>query len=197
MLGAAAGVVAAIAVLPLLQRFSGTWFGPLEVPWLLVAGVAGLGLVAALLAALAPAVLASRQDVVAVLAGRRGEPKPSRLSPVIGVALLATGVATAVLGALEPGRETGIALAGAVSVVGMVLLVPLVLSWLGRLAGRLPLVLRYAVRDAADSAAAPPRPSRRWPPPWPPWSPSASAPPATPGRTKPPTSPRSPTAPAC
>ncbi|GAB3997995.1 FtsX-like permease family protein [Nocardioides marmoraquaticus] len=147
--GAVAGLVTAVALLPVLQRFSGTWFGPFDVPWLLLGGVAALGLVAALLVALAPAVLASRQDVVAVLAGRRGEPRPSRRSPVIGAVLLGLGVAAALVGALEPGREAVIAVAGAVSVVGMVLLVPLVLSWLGRLAGRLPLVLRYAVRDAA------------------------------------------------
>lgn len=149
LVGAVAGLGLSVLVLPVLQRFSTTWFGPFDVPWLLVAGVAGLGLVSALLAALVPAVLASRQDVVAVLAGRRGEPRPSRRSPVLGVVLLLVGVAAASVGALDAGRELFIAAGGLVSVLGMVLLVPLVLSLLGRGAGRLPLVLRYAVRDAA------------------------------------------------
>lgn len=147
--GAVAGTLLGVAVLPLVQRLSATWFGPVDVPWLLVLGVAGLGVLSALMAALVPAVLASRQDVVAVLAGRRGEPRASRRSPVVGAALLVVGVAAAVVGALGSGREVLVAVAGVSAVVGMVLLVPLVLDLLGRVAGRLPLALRYAVRDAA------------------------------------------------
>lgn len=147
--GAVAGTLLGVAVLPLVQRLSATWFGPVDVPVLLVLGVAGLGVLSALMAALVPAVLASRQDVVAVLAGRRGEPRPSRRSPVVGLALLVVGVGAAVLGALDSGREVLVAVAGVSAVLGMVLLVPLVLDVLGRLAGRLPLALRYAVRDAA------------------------------------------------
>ena len=40
-----------------------------------------------------PAFIASRQDVVAVLAGRRGDRAPSLRSPMLGVLLLAAGIA--------------------------------------------------------------------------------------------------------
>ena len=71
-------------LMPLVQRFSGTWFGPFEVPWPHLVGIAAFGLVSALLAAVVPAWIASRQDVVAVLAGRRGDRAPSLRSPVLG-----------------------------------------------------------------------------------------------------------------
>ncbi len=147
--GAVLGVGLAFAVEPLVQRLSDTWFGPFDVSARDVAGIAVLGLLSALLAALAPAWLASRADVVAVLAGRRGEGRPGRRSPVLGVLLLAAGVAGAVWGARSPGGETRIAAAAVATVLGMVLLVPLVVAGVGRVAARLPLSARYAVRDAA------------------------------------------------
>ena len=82
LLGSVLGIGAAWLLLPLVQRFSNTWFGPFDVPWPHLLGIAAFGLVSALLAAVVPAWIASRQDVVAVLAGRRGDRRPS---PVAGV----------------------------------------------------------------------------------------------------------------
>ncbi len=93
------GIGAARLLLPLVQRLSNTWFGPFDVPWSHLAGIAAFGLLSALLAAVVPAWIASRQDVVAVLAGRRGDRAPSLRSPVLGVVLLAAGVAGAAYGA--------------------------------------------------------------------------------------------------
>ncbi len=147
--GVLLGLGVAAAAMPLVQRLSGSWLGPFDVPWLPVLAVGAFGLVSALLAALAPAVMVARQDVVAVLAGRRGEARPSRVSPAIGGVLLALGVGGAAYGALTRGSELSIAVAAVLCVLGTVLLVPTVLSLLGRTAHRLPLVVRYAVRDAA------------------------------------------------
>lgn len=147
--GALLGLGVAAAAMPLVQRLSGSWLGPFDVPWLPVLAVLAFGLVSALLAALAPAMMVARQDVVAVLAGRRGEARPSRVSPVVGTLLLALGVAGSAYGALTRGSELFIAFAAVLCVLGVVLLVPLVLALLGRVARRLPLVVRYAVRDAA------------------------------------------------
>ena len=147
--GALGGIALARGIAPVVQHYSGSWLGPFDVPWLLVAVVAGCGLLAALLAAAAPAWLASRTDVVAVLAGRRGDAAPSTRSPLLGVVLLGTGVAGAVVGARkDSGGEAFIAGSAIVSVLGMVLIVPVVLGLLSRVGGRLPLPLRYAVRDA-------------------------------------------------
>ncbi len=149
---AAAGVVLGIGVaaaaIPLVQRLSGAWFGPFEVPWRVAAAIAAFGLLSAFLAAIVPAVIASRQDVVAVLAGRRGDRPPSLKSPLVGVVLLGAGVAGAGYGAVAE-QVNFIALSAVVSVLGTILLVPVVLSLLARVAARLPLPLRFAARDAA------------------------------------------------
>lgn len=150
VLGVVLGIGAGALALPLLQRFSGTWFGPFQVPWLQLLGIAGFGLVSALLAAVVPAWIASRQDIVAVLAGRRGDRPPSVRSPILGVLLLAAGVAGSWYGARSVGDGAFvIAVAALVSVLGTILVVPVVVAALARAAARAPLPLRYAVRDAA------------------------------------------------
>jgi putative ABC transport system permease protein len=149
-LGVGLGLGVAWLSLPLVQRFSSAWLGPYDVPWLHLLGIAGFGLVSALLAAVVPAWLASRQDVVAVLAGRRGDRRPSLRSPLLGLVLLGAGIAIAAYGARQgSGGEYAIAFSAIVAVLGMILLVPVVVVGLARLAGRLPLPMRYAVRDAA------------------------------------------------
>ena len=81
------------------SRRSGAYLGPFDVPWLHLVGIAGFGLLSAFLAAVVPAYLASRQDVVAVLAGRRGDRAPSLKSPLLGLVLLGAGIAGSVVGA--------------------------------------------------------------------------------------------------
>jgi putative ABC transport system permease protein len=147
--GVGLGLVVAWAALPVVQRFSDSYLGPYDVPWLHLLGIAGFGLLSALLAAVVPAWLASRQDVVAVLAGRRGDRKPSLRSPLLGVMLLGVGAALAAYGAARQGGEYVIAVSAIVAVLGMILLIPVVVVVLARLARRLPLPLRFAVRDAA------------------------------------------------
>ena len=118
--------------------------------WRELLGIAAFGFASAVIAAYVPAWLASRQDPVAVLAGRRGDPRPRVRSPLAGLALLGLGVAGAVLGARRTsGGENLIAGSAILAVLGTVLLIPVVLAMLGRVARRWPLSLRFAVRDAA------------------------------------------------
>ena len=150
--GLVLGIIAGWALLPLVQRFQGEWFGPFELPWRYLAAVAAFGLVAALLASVVPAWLASRQDVVAVLAGRRGDRRPRASTPVVGLVLLGVGIAASAYGAVTSDNGSGalwIAASAVVSVLGMILVVPVVVSTVARLSGRLPLTARYAARDAA------------------------------------------------
>lgn len=147
--GAVLGIGTAYAVLPFVQRMSGDWFGPFDVNVEHVLGIVLFGLASAVLAAVVPAWIASRQDVVAVLSGRRGDRAPSLKSPVLGVLLLGAGVVGAGLGAQQSSGEFLIAIAAVLAVLGMILLVPLVVTAVARLGARLPLPLRYAVRDAA------------------------------------------------
>jgi putative ABC transport system permease protein len=67
---------------------------------------------------------------------------------VTGLLLLGLGTAGCLLSLRTGGSELGVAFAALPTVLGAVLLAPVLLAALGRLAGRLPLSLRYAVRDA-------------------------------------------------
>lgn len=152
VVGTVVGIGAAAAGMPVLQQFSTEWFGPFDVPWLWLLGIAAFGLVSALLAAAVPAWLAAREDVVRVLAGRRGDASPDPKLPVLGIALLVVGVGGASMGAVDSqdGGGTGVLAASIlIGVLGMVLVVPMVVSLLARVGGGLPLSVRYATRDAA------------------------------------------------
>ena len=146
--GAVGGVLAAYALRGLADPGGGVDPGPFEVPARDVVLVAAFGLISAVVAALAPAVSASRSDVVAVLAGRRGETRGSGRSLTAGVVLLAVGVLGAVLGA-NGGGELSVAFAAVPTMLGAILLAPALLERAGRLAHVLPLPARLAVRDAA------------------------------------------------
>ncbi|MBM9459858.1 ABC transporter permease [Nocardioides sp. zg-536] len=150
VLGAVGGIGVGALAVPLAQRMQRTWFGPFEVPWPLLAVVAGFGFLSAFLAAVVPAVSASRQDVVAVLAGRRGEGRPSARSPLLGVVLIGLGVAGSLLGVADGGASPLLVGGSAIlAVLGMVLLVPVAVAAVARVATRWPLPLRFAARDAA------------------------------------------------
>ncbi|WP_243060563.1 ABC transporter permease [Nocardioides sp. SR21] len=151
VLGVVLGIGAGWLLLPVVQRWSSHWFGPFDVPWPHVAGIAMFGLASAVLAAVVPAWIAARQDVVAVLAGRRADRPPSVRSPILGVVLLGIGVAMAAYGAAAGSGSGEFLIAGSaiVAVLGMILVVPVVVAGVARAAGRLPLSTRYAARDAA------------------------------------------------
>ncbi len=152
-IGLVLGIAAGWALLPLVQRFQAEWFGPFELPWLYLLAIVAFGLVSAVLASVVPAWLASRQDVVAVLAGRRGDRRPRAATPVIGLVLLGVGIAASTYGAAVTSDSGNGALwiagSAVISVLGMILVVPVVVSAVARLSGRLPLTARYAARDAA------------------------------------------------
>ncbi|WP_336205991.1 FtsX-like permease family protein [Nonomuraea sp. LPB2021202275-12-8] len=158
VLGAALGTGGALVVTPVVARWTGS-LGPPEVPWLQVLGVAALGLVSALIAALIPAVQAARQNPARVLAGREDEGGTRRRAgrPVLGFLLVVTGLGLTVLGltmphlrALGSGSEESTIIVGGVAVVlGLVAVMPWLVQAGGRLATRLPLPLRLAVRDAS------------------------------------------------
>ncbi len=152
VVGVVVGIAVAAASMPLLQLLDGAWFGPFDVPWSWVAAIAAFGFASALLSAAVPAWFAARQDVVRVLAGRRGDAQPDPALPILGLGLLVAGVIGASYGAVgtQTGAGTGLLAISIVSaVLGMVLVAPIVVSWVARLAARWPVSARYATRDAA------------------------------------------------
>ncbi|MGW2253251.1 FtsX-like permease family protein [Kitasatospora sp. NPDC001660] len=149
--GAVTGTVAAIglvvAVRPWLEEAAGQRFGQLSVRPLDLVAVAAIGLVTGLLAAIVPAVQASRQDVVESLSGRGTTRPVSRKLPLLGVAMVAGGAALALLGAVST-RSTVLLGGSAVAELGMVACTPLLIGLFGRLGRSLPLGPRLALRDS-------------------------------------------------
>jgi putative ABC transport system permease protein len=152
--GAALGVLAAAGLAGTAQRFTSSTFGPFEVPVRDIAIVVAFGVVSALLAALAPARSAARQDVVRVLTGRRGQRSGGWRHAVVGLVLAGAGTAGCAAGAgAASGGEYTIAFAAVAVIVGAVLLSPAVIGLAGRLGRVLPMSGRLAVRDAARQRA--------------------------------------------
>jgi len=136
--------------------------------------LAGLAVVTGVLAALVPAWIAARQDVVVALAGRRGITRSRRRWLALGAALVAIGAVVATSGAtrvdqrgmvfgatggtrISPSVITVILVGLVVVELGLVLCTPTVVGLVARLGRRLPLAPRIALRDTARNrtAAAP------------------------------------------
>ncbi|WP_329579141.1 FtsX-like permease family protein [Kitasatospora sp. NBC_01250] len=162
--GAAAGVLLGtglVAVLrPWFEQTAGSRFGHLDLHPLDLLGIAVVGLVTALLAAVLPAVQAARQDVVQSLRGTTRVKPAGRRITLLGALMVLAGAATALLGAsvaqanrLVLGSYDARTLAvfgGSVTAeLGLLLCTPMLVSLLGRLAHHLPLGPRLALRDSA------------------------------------------------
>ncbi len=153
VVGVPLGVAVAAALVAPIEGVTGSDLGPFDVSALDLSLLAVLGAGTALLAALVPAVVAGRQPVVAALAGRRVTRAGAGRPAALGVLLLVVGVVLT-LGALRNStafgglRELGVAFGAVPTVLGAVLLAPAALALAGRCAARLPLPLRFAVRDA-------------------------------------------------
>ncbi|MER6101395.1 FtsX-like permease family protein [Streptomyces sp. NPDC001832] len=150
--GAVAGVVAGLgltaAFRPVIEDWAGTRFGSLSLKPAELFAIAALGLITGLLAAFAPAIVASRQSVLESLTGRRGVRRSSRVLPILGVCLLAIGCAVAVLGGTS-GKSVLVVGGSITAELGLLACIPVIVGFLGRLGKRLPLSPRMALRDAA------------------------------------------------
>ncbi|MFD7624441.1 FtsX-like permease family protein [Streptomyces sp. NPDC059851] len=148
VLGTAAGTLLTVALRPLLEEFVGARFGSLDVRPLEIAGIALLAVVTGLLAAVVPAVTASRQPVLASLTGRRGVRRANRVLPVVGLAAIGLGAAIALFGAASGTGASVVVFGSALAELGLVALTPVLIGLFGRLGHRLPLSPRLALRDA-------------------------------------------------
>jgi putative ABC transport system permease protein len=155
ILGAGAALIGAVAALPVsvlvirIFRARGDAFGPYDWRPLELLAAVVIGGLAALLAALVPAIQAARSDVATVLAGRRGTVTSRRGWPVFGLALLALSTGVIFWRGTHAGGELWVE-AGTIGLaLGGVACTPWMVGRVGTLATRLPLPLRLAVRDAA------------------------------------------------
>ena len=156
-LGVVLGVAAVAAARPLLEeQLTHARSGGFRVFPAALAGLAGLAVATGVLAALVPAWISARQDVVAALAGRRGITRSRRGWVLLGLGL--TGVGAAVLAAGAWRSSPTIILAGlAVCELGLVLCTPAVVGLVASVGRWLPLAPRIALRDTSRNrtAAAP------------------------------------------
>ncbi|MDX8054383.1 FtsX-like permease family protein, partial [Lentzea sp. BCCO 10_0798] len=154
--GLALGVLAAVASRPLVEWLLAERFGAQRFFPSALAALALLAIVTGVLAALVPAWISSRQDVVTALAGRRGITRSRRRWLVLGLALVVAGIAVGVFSAVQM-QIVGILIALILTEAGLVLCTPSLLGLLARGGRRLPVALRIALRDASRNrtAAAP------------------------------------------
>ncbi|GJF29952.1 hypothetical protein KNE206_26520 [Kitasatospora sp. NE20-6] len=152
--GAVVGVVLATAMVAVLRPWAeeqaGSRFGHLDLQPLDLLGVAAIGLVTGLLAAVVPAVQAARQDVVEALTGRGSVKPASRRLAVLGLLMVLAGSAVALFGTATDTsvRTLGLFGGSAVAELGMVCCAPMLIGLFGRLGRHLPLSPRLALRDA-------------------------------------------------
>jgi putative ABC transport system permease protein len=143
--GTAAGVAAWAVFAPTLESALDHRVDRLSLPWWLIATTVLLAVLGATAAAWWPGRAASRLPVVLALSGRPPRPRPARLSALAAAALIAIGVGCLALS----DRETELlVVAGIVAtIVGGLLMGPLAIRSISRLAARLPIAPRLALRD--------------------------------------------------
>ncbi|WP_031071258.1 ABC transporter permease [Streptomyces sp. NRRL WC-3742] len=160
LIGVAVGTGTVAVLRPWIERAGGSRFGHFAVPPLDLLAIAGIGLLTALLAAALPALQAARRSVTAGLSDRDTVRAPSRRIALLGLLMILAGGALAVYGAgaLSHDRpvvgtydaRTLTVLGGSVlAELGLLACTPVLVALFGRIAGRLPLGPRLALRDAA------------------------------------------------
>ncbi|MFD6878271.1 MULTISPECIES: FtsX-like permease family protein [unclassified Streptomyces] len=148
VIGTAIGVALTVGLRPVLEEQLGARFGGFDVRPPELLGIALLAVLTGLLAAVVPAVTASRQTVLASLTGRRGVRRANRVLPVIGLVAVAGGTALVLYGANYRVSATIVAGGSAIAELGVVALTPVLVGLFGRLGRWLPLSPRLALRDA-------------------------------------------------
>ncbi|MEV4900387.1 FtsX-like permease family protein [Citricoccus sp. NPDC055426] len=160
--GALLGVAGGVGVVWAAQARHVPVYGP-HVPWWPVVAAVVLGLVCAVVAAWIPARAVAGQNAWAAIKGATGERRPvSRAVLVTGLVLTAVGLLLALvasvvgmalptLGALLealPWLAVALVASALVLLVGVLMLLPGTVTGVAHLAGRLPVSLRMAARDA-------------------------------------------------
>lgn len=148
VVGTILGLVLTFALQPLLEDYMGKRFGSFNVRPLELLGIGLLAVLTGLLAAIVPAITASRQSVLASLTGRRGVRKSSRVLPVVGLIAVIVGAVIALYGSLMTDQFVIVAGGSAIAELGVVALTPALVGLFGRVGRILPLSPRLALRDA-------------------------------------------------
>jgi putative ABC transport system permease protein len=153
--GAAAGFVigmaAWLAYRPRLESSVHHLIGVFQVPWAVIGPALVLAVLASFLASGRPARSVTRMPVVAALSGRPAPPKGAHRSVVPGLAAMVAAAALLAYGghSVNGGGALFVVVGLVVLVAGVILIAPLGLAVLGRLARPAPVAVRLALRDLA------------------------------------------------
>lgn len=148
VVGTVLGLVLTFALQPVLEDAIGQRFGSFDIRPLELLGIGLLAVLTGLLAAIVPAVTASRETVLASLTGRRGVRRANRVLPVIGLVAALIGAAIALYGSLFSDQLVIVAGGSALAELGVVAMTPTLVGLFGRTGRWLPLSPRLALRDA-------------------------------------------------
>jgi putative ABC transport system permease protein len=147
VIGTTAGLAAWVVFAPTLESAVGHRIDRLSLPWWLIATTVLLALLGATAAAWWPGRAAARLPVVLALSGRPPRPRPARHSAIAAAALIVVGVGCL---ALSNRDRPALIVAGILAtILGSLLLGPLAIRIFSRLAGRVSIAPRLALRDLA------------------------------------------------
>jgi putative ABC transport system permease protein len=147
VVGTTAGLAAWVVFAPTLESAVDHRIDRLSLPWWLIATTVLLTVLGATAAAWWPGRAAARLPVVLALSGRPPGPRPARHSAIAAAALIAVGV---VCLALSNRDRPALIVAGIVAtILGGLLLGPPAIRIFSRLAGRVSIAPRLALRDLA------------------------------------------------
>ena len=153
VLGGAIGIGAWIPYAPYFGTSADHYVPWTSLPWWLIGVAMALAVVTAVLASRQPARAVADVPVVAALSGRPVEPKQSRRSPRPGLTVLALGIVLLVFSGGtngSGGSSTFDTLAGVLATIaGLVLLAPVIIGQVARVARHVPVAGRIAMRDLA------------------------------------------------
>jgi putative ABC transport system permease protein len=147
--GAFLGLAAWLAYRPRLESSAHHVIGVFQLPWAVIASAMVLAVAATFLAASWPARAVIRVPIVTALSGRPAPPKRARRWAVpVGIVFLVA--AFVLLGESASGGGPALLVAGLVALmVTVILLAPLCLAILARVARHAPVSVRLALRDLA------------------------------------------------
>ena len=145
VVGTAAGLAAWVVFAPTLESAVDHRIDRFSLPWWVIAAAGLLAVLGAALSAWWPGRAAACLPVVLALSGRPPRPRPARYSAIAAAALIAAGVGSL---ALSDRDEPLLIVTGIVATIsGGLLLGPLAIRIFSRLAGRLSIAPRLALRD--------------------------------------------------
>jgi putative ABC transport system permease protein len=148
--GFAVGLVAWLVYRPSVESSSHHVIGAFQLPWVVIGPAMALAVLATYFAAARPARAVTRLSIVAALSGRPAPPKQVHRSALPGIVIAVAAALLLSYSGQSNGNGGGaleLVLGVVALVVAVILLAPLFLAALARLAKRTPIAARLALRD--------------------------------------------------